>query len=1821
MSTTNSRFPINLSIQTTSICNGRCVFCPNKSDAIRLPPAVMEQSVFAKIIDECSAYKEIERIILYLNNEPLTDPDILNRIRYAKSRLPWASVHLVSNGSLLSEELQDGIIDSSLDWIGFSMHGLRKETFEKAMCLPFEQTIGRVTGFIAKAGKKRNLSDFVMITFLRHQYLSEEEKDEAMRFWRGQGITRISYFDGPVSRAGNVEGLPRVSHDSIAGCSSIWADDMIHIVENGDVIMCCMDWKREMVLGNVRNRTIIDVWNSKEYEAARRKRDGLECAGKNFICMRCEAAVPGAVDRGDTLKPDVFLVIVPPWGVDAPPLGLAYVSAYCRSQGLRTGVFDFNAYLYNRVSGNYKDWWKMGNASLWRSKSSFDSFAREYTEALEQCVEAIISSGAPVAGFSVLSNSQDRMTLEIIRRLKERVSSLKVIIGGISVSIPEQRCLFESEGKGLIDAFIIGEGEESAVELIRAYKKGGSVQDIPGVLIPGNSNHSSRGLKENIDEFPFPTFEEFDLSLYTSGNPGNLLMEWSRGCVGACSFCAFKSVSPRYRGHSPGYVSRALAYYSRRYAVSHCSLVDSAVNGDPARLKDICRALASSGNTIQFSALAIPNDSMDQEMLLCMKGAGFIRLEYGIESGSDEALRLMNKCFTSRSSSRALELTHNAGITTVIYLLVGFPGENERNFDETKNFIGRNAAYIDLVKSVNPLYLMAGSPVYKNRERYSIVLPEDEPAIHWSIKDENTFEIRLARVREMRSVLDEYKIRYYTEDNQFERVTSEAPDTSGSVCTDEYDIALVLCPVWGVNMPPLGISYLYAYLKEKGYTAKVIDINIELFKECSYRDEEFWNMRNYRLWSDRGKFEDTILPRLDRYLESYACKISGLNTGVVGFSVNAGNLLCTIELARRVKEKSPEKKIIFGGPHARWFKYDIQNLEQYKDVYRGFYAGLVDYFVIGDGEHVLSVLLDEIKKNKNPDVLPGVIAFRSGRHISLGEEEYIPDLDSLPFPDFSWADIEGYSDRKLPVLMSRGCIRKCVYCNDRLLYPYYRRRSAKNVFEELKFRYKQTGINNFEFFDLILNGDLKDLEKLCDMIIRENLDIVWAGQAGIRGEMSLALLIKMKKAGCGTITYGIESFSDPVLRFMNKPYTYADIVKVLKESAAAEISVKINIITGFPGESEEMFRETLERIRECRQFIEGVSSLAPCLITLGSELQKNLDAFGITYPGVNGYFTWFSRDGNNYEMRKIRAQRVFSLCEELVLSVSVVNLYDDENPVVPQKGGPEKTDVLLVTMPPWGVHNPPIGLGFLTQYLRDKGISAAAYDCNIDFYNASVLSDKMLWHVENKNFWSNESTFQIIRELFESAIERAVNRIIETNARIVGFSVVDPKERLTAEVITRVKRRSPQTVIVLGGPACSTPEQRDFIFSLVPSDAVDYWVAGEGEETLHEIAVKEKNAHVPEMIPGAARRVNGTWNYTPRKPNDLLDSIPFPRYETFELNAYVSKKSFLMQWSRGCLGRCSFCKNYRLEQPYRSRGAGHICREIEYLVKNMGMSEFTVCDNLMNGDISQLSLVAGHMAKRGLPVIWSGQIAPRREMPAELFKVMAKAGCRKIQIGIESGSRKVLKSMRKIYTSDMGQDALRMAKKAGMETEIFVIVGFPGEGESDFKATSEFIRKNAGYVDTIKSINTLHLIAGTDIYEQLALYGIKPLPSKDWHYLWETTDGNTYAVRKERTERLLGLARGLGIKVMETNILEGKEQSSEPVSLNGEALTITGLREKINSIARLPDVRIRLPGKKLRRRPVRAAALVSLMYAAALAYITYFWLFRMLKKRHLLGGE
>jgi hypothetical protein len=83
-------------------------------------------------------------------------------------------------------------------------------------------------------------------------------------------------------------------------------------------------------------------------------------------------------------------------------------------------------------------------------------------------------------------------------------------------------------------------------------------------------------------------------------------------------------------------------------------------------------------------------------------------------------------------------------------------------------------------------------------------------------------------------------------------------------------------------------------------------------------------------------------------------------------------------------------------------------------------------------------------------------------------------------------------------------------------------------------------------------------------------------------------------------------------------------------------------------------------MEQCSHYISGISSLAPCLITLGSSLQLNPKEYGVICPGQDDYFDWYTNDGNNYDLRKRRVKEVLSIASKLKLPVGIVNLYDEQ---------------------------------------------------------------------------------------------------------------------------------------------------------------------------------------------------------------------------------------------------------------------------------------------------------------------------------------------------------------------------------------------------------------------------------------------------------------------------------------------------------------------------------------------------------------------------------
>jgi coproporphyrinogen III oxidase-like Fe-S oxidoreductase len=138
------------------------------------------------------------------------------------------------------------------------------------------------------------------------------------------------------------------------------------------------------------------------------------------------------------------------------------------------------------------------------------------------------------------------------------------------------------------------------------------------------------------------------------------------------------------------------------------------------------------------------------------------------------------------------------------------------------------------------------------------------------------------------------------------------------------------------------------------------------------------------------------------------------------------------------------------------------------------------------------------------------------------------------------------------------------------------------------------------------------------------------------------------------------------------------------------------------------------------------------------------------------------------------------------------------------------------------------------------------------------------------------------------------------------------------------------------------------------------------------------------------------------------------------------------------------------------------------------------------------------------------------QMTEEFLNKMVKAGCKQIAYGIESGSQKVLNLMHKDYNVSIIDEVILNTYKAGIKPGINLMLGFPGEGEEDFRQTCELAKRNGKYLFYV-NITTLGIEPLTDIYINRIKMGIDFKNSVDW----QTADGtNNYKIRTKRAKKL-----------------------------------------------------------------------------------------------------
>ncbi|MDP8223517.1 MAG: radical SAM protein [Candidatus Lernaella stagnicola] len=1776
--------PQAVMIQTTSRCNSACIMCPQPRLRTKMPQGEMDEATFAALIAEIAEFPLLKRVMLYLMNEPLLDPRIVERVEKTRAALPDTEIYLVSNGVALTDELTDRLLDAGLTWMGFSLHAARPETYRTITGRnDFDAVRKRIVRFVEKS-ITRHGPDSVMVNMTRiRPHVGDEEWREGIAFWRERGLTRLDLVDGYVSRAGNVEVFEHeaLRHPGILGCKTVWAYEMAHVLFDGAVVPCCMDYRRRAVWGHVGEAGLLAVWQGDKRRDFLEQMDGRPLPD-DHLCIRCEDAIPAdiaATTKSDTAEvepeqptssepPALLLVHPPPWLTSGPPLGMASLKSWLARDGFTVETFDVNIELYDAVPPAQQRLWEWEEGRVWERAGEVE---RLFGSELRKLARRIARHPAPVIGFSLASRKE--IAAAILAREIHRLAPDKLLIaGGPATAVREDRDRLFDLCRGAIRVFVVGEGEAVLSALLQRHARGKSPEGLPGVAFyrEGEATFVDPPDALDITNLPTPDFRDFDLDRYTA--PA-LHVEWSRGCTGNCAFCNIRQYWRRYRTKTAAQVLAEIETLIERHDAQWLSLVDPVLNGRPETLEEICDGILERGWKLRWSAGMSPNHQLSGEQFEKLARAGCYRLEFGLESGSDDVLRAMNKRYTVAEALAMCRAADAAGIDVVLYLIVGFPGESDADFQATLDAVASIAPHVKLVRSVNGLLLIPGADVCEHAEKFGLEPPQrDQPGWErrWATDDLNA-EIRAERCRRLLDHLDALgvpvefsnrdeivseKVRFAERltalDERLGRVHQRLVNLAlaadnllehGPRPSSGGMVALAICPVWGVDMPPYGLASLAANTQRADFAPVVFDFNIDVYRRVRPELKRFWEEDSFRHWTDHAEWR-RLLPHLESEIDWVARRLLDTGRPVIGLSCYSPNRRFTIEVCKRLKELDVARTIVVGGRGVHTANERLL-----------FPPGSVDMFVVGEGEATFIELLQCMKDGGDPRGLAGIDYF-DGHHLAgAAPRELIADVGTLAPPDYTPFPLSSYRTRDLPILMSRGCIGHCTFCNDHPAMGRFRCRPGRDVADEMLHHRRVTGAHTFRFNDQLINGDLDALDEMCDALIAADADMEWIALAAPRGDMSPELLAKAKRAGCRTLNLGIESGSDAVLKKMAKGYRVADIETALARLRAAGINTMLNFIVGFPGETEADFQLTLDLVRRLRPHICGVNSINTCILLLGSPLEQSKEKLGIVIPTGADPDTGWVQGENTPALRQTRARRLVALLEELDIPARVSNLHEKaadlralEMPTVAaaesrdetaiQKGEPryesvsaQQVDVLLVMPPVWGIDVPPLGIAYIHTYLAKYGISSQCLDLNIKLYNRAP--NPSLWRMDAYKHWTDPELFAETMAQLADLIDHYVVQITAHPAKIVGLSLNTGNFAFGRAFARRLKAARPDRLVVLGGPGITN----SFDIATLTEDEADYMVLGEGEVSGRQLFAALLRGQKPD-VPGVLRVGDGVdFDHLVRPICTDLATLDFPRLEDFNFAEYGTDAVPILG-SRGCIRRCTFCNDHHIYQKFRRRDPASVAAEMAWHA-DRGRLRFTFHDVLINGSISDLDGLCDLLIADGREYQWGGQGVIRKEMTPELFAKMKRAGCQSFVFGVESFSDKVLQLMNKPYTPELAHEVLTTCHGAGIETIINIIAGFPGEGDKEFRETFNFLRDHFEIIDQVASISPCLINLGSRLFDRYEEYGIR-FPQSDGSIKWYTDDGNTF---EERRRRVLAL----------TTLLARRDHSVHTVNLYDEA--------------------------------------------------------------------
>ncbi len=337
---------------------------------------------------------------------------------------------------------------------------------------------------------------------------------------------------------------------------------------------------------------------------------------------------------------------------------------------------------------------------------------------------------------------------------------------------------------------------------------------------------------------------------------------------------------------------------------------------------------------------------------------------------------------------------------------------------------------------------------------------------------------------------------------------------------------------------PLGIAYLGAIAEKEGHEVTVIDCQAEKL--------------TYEAFQDR---------------------IRRTPSDVIGATATTLLYKSAMKLITIAKHAQPQAFTMLGGSHGTF--WDTNALDEYPSL---------DIVARREGEMTFIEVLNKLQTKTNLKNVPG-ITFRNqeGKIVRNPDRPFIENLDALPFPAHHLLPLNALKRMGkilFPLITSRGCVYWCDFCSTvRMFGRGYRMRSPKNVVDEMEMIHNTYGVNQLTFYDDAFTVNRGRVTKICEELHARKLDLIW--DCGTRVDMVDRELLKtMHDAGCIAVWLGVESGSELILGAMNKGIKLDQTRLAYKTAHEVGLMTIANVVLGFPGETEQTAKDTINFVKE-----------------------------------------------------------------------------------------------------------------------------------------------------------------------------------------------------------------------------------------------------------------------------------------------------------------------------------------------------------------------------------------------------------------------------------------------------------------------------------------------------------------------------------------------------------------------------------------------------------------------------------------------------------------